>query len=198
MSRLFWIAVLLFALSGCASASKKTGGAAYDAAIANTPHSTSSSTSAASSSDMWIVQAFDETPGWRPETVEDRNWGAHLAERVQHYLASRDLEAKAAEKKLTPEDLQAEMQKGLRYLCQGEIRGLHVEASQATLEVVYRLDRRFGDEMKAVQVRPIRVQQTVSGSVTTPQVESMLDEAALDIAERIVTDIPSDLVSERG
>lgn len=157
------------------------------------------------SRDLWAIKPFYSKPGWitgpAAELLEDRRWGARLAEAIKRRLEGRAQRAKVVPKEMTDAEMEKLDRQGLRYMIGGKLlsaKDSPEESGESTLEVRYHLRRKTDSGLKVVQVRRIRVSIPSPGGLGEAVLRKLIDAAAGKIASHVMTDIPADLLAQRG
>lgn len=152
---------------------------------------------------LWAVQPFAAALDWlgaapEPELAE-QPWGERLAEAVERALESRSERAQVVPEKLTDSDMEELHRQGLRYLVGGRLlaagpaRGARGEVA---LSALYRLSRKLDSGMKVIQAR--RVEVRARGGLDSAAMTALIEAAAAEIAGHALSDIPADLLAQRG
>jgi curli biogenesis system outer membrane secretion channel CsgG len=151
-----------------------------------------------------LVREFSEREGWLAAADQLRTnpyaWGRRLQSLLTESLSKRNLEAKAVSGKLSPEQINQLIVRGLQYLVDGEIESLHLRRSgigqaRGELTVMYRLQRSLGEKpLMLTQKERLTVRAQVSPPLTEDDLFTLLKAAAEQIADRVAAEIPKDIL----
>jgi curli biogenesis system outer membrane secretion channel CsgG len=153
---------------------------------------------------LCLVREFSEREGWLAVADQLRtnpsSWGRRLQDLLTRSLLKRHLEAKAVSGELSTEQIHQLVVSGLQYLVDGEIERLDLQPSGdgqsgGKMIVRYRLQRSFKkNPLVVVQKERLTVTGSVSPRVTEQDLFALLEAAAEQIADRVATEIPKDIL----